>query len=303
MDFLLALAVCSGKILRIGLRDGRVETLTDDAGPTPDGIVVEAGTVYWTTMGRPRIRGRREADADYSRRDGGLHAMGLDGTERRDVLPAGSLTTGKQLTSDGSGTLYWGDREGCRVSRVRVDGSGRADLVIRQPVGVEDARLRQCVGVAVDPASGWIYWSQKGPAKAGKGRIFRAALDIPEGQKAIDRTDIELLWEGLPEPVDLDLVGDWLYWTDRGAGATGNTLNRGRVPRLGERGAAPQVLADGFAEAIGLFVDAFDGIAYVADLGGTIRRVRLPDGLSAWADQRVVASLGEPVTGIAGVRD
>ena len=40
---------------------------------------------------------------------------------------------------------------------------------------------------------------------AGKGRLFRASVEIPTGQTASSRTDIELLYDGLPEPIDLEL--------------------------------------------------------------------------------------------------
>jgi hypothetical protein len=89
------------------------------------------------------------------------------------------------LASDGAGTLYWGDREGSRVSRVRIDGTGLMDLAVNTP---DDTQLQECVGVAVDPARGYLYWTQKGPANGGK------------GQTAANRTDIEVLWNSLPGP-------------------------------------------------------------------------------------------------------
>jgi hypothetical protein len=299
---LLALTARSGRILRVDLRDGSVETVTGDAGPVPDGILVDGGEIYWTTMGRPEVHGPTEADRWYHRRDGGVHAIGLDGRGRRAVLAPGTITTGKQLATDRAGVLYWGDREGCRVSCARTDGSGFTDLVIRIPDDTGDA---ECVGVAVDPVRRWLYWTQKGPAKGGQGRIFRAGLDLPAGESPDARSDIELLWDGRPEPIDLHLAGGWMYWTDRGAPPDGNTLNRAPVPPPGERGAAPQILARGFAEAIGLTIDAASAVAYVSDLGGEIRAVPLPGAASGAASEptaeRAILALGEPITGIVGV--
>ncbi len=300
---LLALGMGSGTIYRVGLTDGRVDAVYDQAGPFPDGVVVERGTVFWTTMGVPArdsaAKGEESLDngLDYSQRNGGLHAVGLDGSDARDVIAAGAITTGKQLVSDGAGTLYWGDREGCRVSRVGVDGTGLTDLVVNTGDG---SLLQECVGVAVDPVRGHLYWTQKGPAKGGQGRIFRAGSEIPSGETASDRTDIEVLWEHLPEPIDLEIRGDWLYWTDRGAPPKGNTLNRAPVPASGEKGADPEVLADGFREAIGLAVDGEAGVVYVSDLGGQIRSVPIPGG--SMLGPRVVAELHEPVSGIVGIR-
>jgi len=296
---LLALGIRSGTIYRVDLAEGRVEVVYDRAGPFPDGVVVEGGTVFWTTMGMPErdpaLKG--EASLDYSQRNGGVHAVGLDGSDASDVLAAGSITTGKQLVSDGGGTLYWSDREGCRVSRVRLDGTGLTDLVVNTRDG---SWMQECVGVTVDPARGYLYWTQKGPPKGGKGRIFRAGLEIPPGETASDRTDIEVLWDHLPEPIDLEIGGDWLYWTDRGAPPKGNTLNRAPVPASGETGADPEILADGFREAIGLAVDGEAGVAYVSDLGGQIRSVPIPG--ASMVGPRVVAELHEPVSGMAGIR-
>lgn len=296
MDALLALAVRSGRILRVGLRDGEVEVIYDGAGPTPDGIVVENGVIYWTTMGVPIVNGPTEAERDYSRADGAVHSVGLDGNGYRQVVPAGALTTGKQLASDGNGNLYWADREGCRISRVRTDGSGLTDLVVRPRDGGE---LSECVGVAVDPSGGYLYWTQKGPSKGGEGRVFRAGLELPAGRAAGDRTDIELLWHHLPEPIDLHLDGGWLYWTDRGAEPDGNTLNRARVPSQGQPGERPIILAAGFKEAIGLTVAADDGVVYASDLSGQIRAIGLPE--QSESTDRVVVSLGESVTGLAAL--
>ncbi|MFD0344786.1 hypothetical protein ACFVH0_40020 [Streptomyces sp. NPDC127117] len=300
---LLALRIAPGKVLRVSIPDGRVDTLVEAAGPAPDGVVVDSGTVYWTTMGVPVIdpsAASGEASSDFSRRNGGVHAVNLDGSGQRDVLPDGSITTGKQLTSDGAGLLYWGDREGCRVSRARVDGTGLTDLIVNSP---DDGQTQECVGVAVDPARGHLYWTQKGPAKGGVGRILRAGIEIPDGGSAGRRSDVEELWTGLPEPIDLHIDGDWLYWTDRGTPPAGNTLNRASLPGPGQVGTPPEILADGFAEAIGLAVDGEAGIAYVSDLGGHIRAVPLPGGRgpAAGGAEREVVSLPFPLTGLSGV--
>lgn len=297
-DALLVLNIAAGTIERIDLSDGSIRTLVDDAGAAPDGITHDAdsGRIYWTIMGGPEVVGSGpDADFDFSAKNGALYSANVDGTDRREVLPVGAITTGKQLTAGfAAGQLYWGDREGCKVSRVNVDGTGLTDLVVNAPVG---DIMQECVGIAVDPAAGYLYWTQKGPAKGGNGRILRAGLDIPEGETAADRTDIEVLWDNLPEPIDLHLDGDVLYWTDRGAEPSGNTLNRAAVPGPGERGAQPEVLAGGFHEAIGLAVDSAAGTAYVTDLGGTVRAVPLTAG----SEERVVARIEGKLTGIVGI--
>ena len=85
-----------------------------------------------------------------------------------------------------------------------------------------------CVGIALDVEGGKFYWTQKGGDNAGQGRIFRANLEIPKGQTPQNRKDIEVLYEDLPEPIDLDLdlANRMMYWTDRGDPPRGNTVNR-----------------------------------------------------------------------------
>ena len=114
--------------------------------------------------------------------------------------------------------------------RANLDGSKIETLV---ETGQGDTRpgrdaTKWCVGITVDPERGQIYWTQKGPDDAGLGRIFRASIEIPKGQSAANRTDIEVLFDDLPEPIDLelDLKNRALYWTDRGDPPRGNTVNR-----------------------------------------------------------------------------
>ncbi|GAB2970023.1 YncE family protein [Nocardioides montaniterrae] len=289
---ILALAIRHDTIARIDLDTGTVSTFLADAGARPDGIVIRGGSAYWTTMGRPTYTPGEEPSertADYTHRNGGVHAIDLDGGNLREIVPVGAITTGKQLASDGE-WLYWGDREGSRVSRVRLDGSELTDLVVRDPAEGIDG---QCVGVAVDGSH--LYWTQKGPAKGGRGRIFRCSLDVPVDPA--DRDDIETLWQGLPEPIDLEVVNGWLFWTDRGAAPAGNTLNRAPIPAAGAHGAAPEILVDGLREAIGLAIDTDRGWAHVSDLGGTITSVRLEADADGTREVRRIDA-GAPTTGI-----
>ncbi|MBF6329959.1 hypothetical protein [Nocardia transvalensis] len=300
---LLVLGIATGVIERIELSDNSVRTIVADTGPAPDGLVVDPATdrLYWTTMGLPRgLGGETDGDLDFSPRNGSVQSARVDGSDHHYVLPVGSLTTGKQLAADfAANRLYFSDREGCRVSRVGTDGTGLTDLVVNTPA---DDGTAECVGVAVDPDNGYLYWTQKGPAKGGRGRILRAGLDIPAGETSANRSDIEVLWDGLPEPIDLhiDPASSTLYWTDRGAEPSGNTLNRAPIPPRGARGDRPEILARHFGEAIGLAVDAEAGLAYVTDLAGTVRAV--PLDASSGAEEYIVARFpGQQLTGIAGI--
>ncbi|WP_299569060.1 hypothetical protein [uncultured Williamsia sp.] len=295
-DHLLVLDIVAGVVRRIDL-DGTVSTVVADTGPAPDGIVHDpAGDrIFWTLMGQPTGR-------DFSARTGGLRSARTDGSDITTVLADGAITTGKQLDL-ADGHLYWSDREGGRVTRAALDGSDVTDLVVRPrdpATGLVDIH-DQCVGIAVDVAGGFLYWTQKGPAKGDAGRIFRAGVHIPDGETAETRTDIETVWSDLPEPIDLwlDPASSTLFWTDRGAPPFGNTLNSAPVPAVGDPGVEPTVLAKDFAEAIGLAVDTDSGIAYVTALDGTVHAVPIRPDAPA---ERVVASVsGSAFTGIVGV--
>ncbi|EFV14264.1 hypothetical protein [Segniliparus rugosus] len=283
---------------------GAVTTLVAPADEVPDGVVVDKarGVLYWTNMGTPdggsAATALTRGSGTFNRRNGSLERANLDGSERATVLPSGSFVTGKQLVADfGAGKLYFCDREGLRVLRANLDGTGLEVLVQNGDHTVPEEQgdvLRHCVGIAVDPAGGHLYWTQKGPSKGGLGRIFRAPLVVPADPAS--RDDAEILWENLPEPIDLclDLGAGEISWTDRGSAPEGNTLNRAPIPAVGEKGAAPTILASGFREAIGVDRDEASGNFYVTDLGGNIREVNAASGLD-----RLVATLPGGLTGVA----
>jgi hypothetical protein len=296
---LLALSPLDKSLLKIGIATGESSTLVDGLTDGPDGIVVDPDRryVYWTNMGAPRLpEGRApktDDDLDFYRKNGSLERVGMDGTGRTYILPVGSFVTGKQLAGAWSaGRLYWSDREGAAVRSARLDGTDLRDEVVVATAEADRRIIRnQCVGVAVDERRGLLYWTQKGPANGNDGRIFRTSLNAAFGER-----QIEVLWSDLPEPIDLelDLDTNTMYWTDRGDPPRGNTLNKAAIPAVGEPGGDVSVVDANYHEAIGLAVDTPAGVAYVSDLSGQIRAVRL-DG----SGEQVVFK-GKPLTGIAG---
>jgi hypothetical protein len=170
-----------------------------------------------------------------STNDGSVFSSTLNGSDIRTIVPAGKVHTPKQLVVDDSEQkVYFCDREGLSVHRCNLDGSSHEILVRRgdhRVASEKEDQTRWCVGITVDVQACKLYWTQKGFSKAGKGRIFRASLNMAEGQTAENRTDIETLFEGLPEPIDLELDAEsqTLYWTDRGEHPVGCSLNRARV--------------------------------------------------------------------------
>ncbi|MEV6765502.1 3-hydroxyacyl-CoA dehydrogenase [Streptomyces sp. NPDC051105] len=253
----------------------------------PDGVAVDmsAGHIYWTNMGVP------------SENDGSIERVDLDGGNRTTIVPEGATHTPKQLHLEAAeGKLYWGDREGMRVMRCDLDGSG-IETLVQTGQGDEDSRdeTNWCVGVAVDPVGGNLYWSQKGPSDAGLGRILRAGLAVPAGETATRRTDIEELFNGLPEPIDLeiDLGERTLYWTDRGDPPKGNTVNRSPLdPPDGLW--TSEILLTHLMEGIGIALDPDGYHMYVTDLAGSVYAAGL-DG----SDRKEILAAQGNLTGIA----
>src|SRR5262249_8492351 len=270
----------SGRLFVLELNAGRIHTMNTDGSDQKtivtdcrncDGIVVdiEAGHIYWTNMGVPHLN------------DGSIERVDLDGRNRRVIVPQGVIFTPKQMHLDKeNGKLYWCDREGMRVMRANLDGSQVETLVETgrgDKVGADQSRW--CVGITVDPKRRQFYWTQKGPDNGGQGRIFRAGIDIPKGESPNNRSDIEVLFDGLPEPIDLefDLTNRVLYWTDRGDPPRGNTVNRVAI----DTKADPEIVVTHLMEGLGIaldtpgsrmFVTDFAGSVYSADLDGKKER-------------------------------
>ena len=162
--------------------------------------------------------------------DGSIERADLDGRNRTTIVPEGATFTPKQIHLDKeNGKLYWSDREGMRVMRANLDGSNIETLVqTGRATPIASTQTKWCVGITIDPKRKQIYWTQKGPDDAGLGRIFRANIEIPKGETPANRSDIEVWFDRLPEPIDLelDLTNRVMYWTDRGDPPRGNTVNR-----------------------------------------------------------------------------
>ena len=162
--------------------------------------------------------------------------------------------------------------------RANLDGS-QLETLVETGRGDADRRdaTRWCVGVSVDAARRQVYWTQKGPDNAGLGRIFRASTDVPKGESPAARTDIEVLYDGLPEPIDLDLdlTNRRLYWTDRGDPPRGNTVSRAPMDATSGRRPAPEILVTHLMEAIGIALDVEGNRMFLTDLAGSIYSANL----------------------------
>ena len=289
-------ATRSGRLFLLDLSGGRVLSMNPDGShaqviaancPHPDGIVVDvaAGHVYWTNMG-----------AIPSRNDGSIERADLDGSNRRFIVAPGGTFTPKQLHLDKSnGKLYWSDREGMRVMRSNLDGS-QIETLVQTGESEADRRdqERWCVGIAIDHQRQQIYWTQKGADNAEVGRILRAGIEIRKGETAANRSDIEVFFNGLPEPIDLeiDLEHRILYWTDRGNPPRGNTVNRAPIDAKPAQN-VPQIVVSDLMEGIGIALDIPGNRMFVTDLAGSLYTAKL-DG----TDKQMLLAAQGNLTGI-----
>jgi hypothetical protein len=286
---LFFLSLSAGQVLSANPDGSDLKIIVSEGKRLPDGIVVDAaaGHLYWTNMGIPNAN------------DGSIERANLDGSNVTHIVRPGGTFTPKQLQIDKkNGKLYWSDREGMRVMRANLDGSAIQTLVDTSegdPRPGKDIR-KWCVGIALDVEAGKFYWTQKGPDNAGSGRIFRANIEIPDGQTPANRKDVELLYENLPEPIDLEIdhVNRTLYWTDRGDPPRGNTVNRAPMDAPPGNRKDPEIVFDHLMEGIGIALDLKGGRMFLTDLGGSVYGANL-DGSS----HKVLLMAGGNLTGIA----
>lgn len=273
------------KVFMLDMAAGAPVTLVDHSpkdGSRPqgvnDGIAVHAGTgqIFWTNMGRA------------SERDGYITRCEKDGSNVTTIVAPGGAHTPKQLKIDeAAGKLYWSDREGMAIKRCSLDGSEIETLVVTgDPVVARGDETRWCVGIALDPARGHIYWTQKGGDNAGQGLIRRVNMQMPAGASPANRADMRTLFSRMPEPIDidLDLATRTMYWTDRGD----NTLSSAPMDPPASYDPATRldrkILLHGLGEAIGVALDLprkriawtnLEGSVGVANIDGTNNRTLL----------------------------
>jgi hypothetical protein len=279
-----------GAVMTAAAENPMPRTLVASAGQGPDGIAIDlaAGYLFWTGMGNP--------SAD----DGFIRRSNLDGSNMVTLVPAGGTYTPKQMRVDpASGKLYWSDREGMRVQRANVNGSSVETLVTTGTTATDRMdESRWCVGMAIDTAGGWFYWSQKGGDNEGVGSIRRAHIQMPAGQTSTNRNDIEILFSGLPEPIDLelDLEAGMIYWADRGD----DTINRAPIAIPAGSTAATradrQIIVRQVPEAIGVAIDKRRGRLYYTGGTGELGRANL-DG----SNKQEITVSGGAFTGIVVV--
>lgn len=230
---------------------GVVVTETDTA---PDGVAVDAdgGKIYWTSMGthvdmsgqvvagggtlqRANLDGSNverilepgvtlvpkqlQLDSEHGHlywadREGAkIWRAGLDGSNPEILVSDHGNVELVGLALDvPAGFLYFGDRITKKIFRAALQmpegqtAASRTDIELL----VEYTGAAMPIDLDVDAQNGYLYWTDRFA-----GTVQRAELNLPAGQTAATRADVETLVDGLLEPIglSLDVPNDKMYYT------------------------------------------------------------------------------------------
>jgi hypothetical protein len=253
------LAIAGNQVWSAAEDGSGARTLASAQGiSAPDGIAVDVagGKMYWTNMGTL-------TDGPHTP-NGSLQRANLDGSGIEVLLQPGATTnTPKQMQIDlVHRKIYWSDREGAKAWRANLDGSSPEVLL-------SGHSIQQLVGMALDVPKGQFYVTDR-YAKF----ILRAGFDMPAGQDASSRSDVEELvvesGSAMPIDLDLDLQHRAMYWTDRSL----NTIQRAGMDLPAGQTAANRsdivTLVSGLSTPIGISLDVGASKMYFTDLGGQV---------------------------------
>ena len=271
-----AVPLVSGRVVVGPASGGQLKTLISHER-MPDGIAIvmddshgKRGRIYWTQMGRPGFN------------DGLVQSAKLDGSDIRTLYDFGEIHTPNQIIFDPiAQKLYVADKDGMRIHQSNTDGTEK-EVMVELGDWTEETQIKDeslhCVGVALDCVHSLIYWVQKVPGSNDKGRIFRAGINLPAGESAESRQDVQLLFDKIPLPIDLaiDPRSETLFWTDQGDATRGSRLNRACLftcPRQSVRSPAVvnyDSVATRLPEAIGMLIYHQEKRIFVTDVSGSV---------------------------------
>ena len=225
---------------------------------------------------------------------GHVLSANADGSDLKSIVVEGRKIPDGIAVDVARGRLYWtnmGHPTANDGSILSSDLEGSQLTTIVPPGATFTPKQLQ-----IEKDSGKLYWCDREGMRVMRANLDASNIERPSGQSPAARTDIELLYDGLPEPIDLEIdpVSHTLYWTDRGDPPRGNTVNRAPLDSPAGARKAPEILASHLMEGIGLALDPQRDRMFFTDLGGSVYRANL-DGSN---EQTILYAQGN-LTGIA----
>ena len=239
----------------------------------PDGIAVdvEGGHIYWTNMGVPNLN------------DGSIERADLDGRNRQTIVPPGrhvhaETAPARQAKRQAVLVRPRRDARHAREPRRVGDGNSRGDGPRRRPI----AATRRGGASASPSMPGADTFTGRKKARTTRDWAASSApiSRLPAGQSASNRTDIEVLFDGLPEPIDLELdLKNRAPLLDRPRRPAARQHRQSRpngCRRPTGRRARPRMsLITHLMEGIGIALDFEGGRMFLTDLAGSVYSARL----------------------------
>ena len=200
------------KIQRANLDGTDVEDLiTDVRGPKGIALDIENGMMFWAGH-----------YGDYPT----IWRAGLDGSDPQTVFdsfaPRWSTINGIALDLEGR-YVYWGDPDSRKIYRHNMDGTGYAEVVLRDTRGTPH-------WIAVDIRYGTVYWSSTWT------------------DNVIVRGGSQVLVSGINnvEGIALDVGEGWLYWA---------SVSDDKISRISLDGAIEEDVITGLGNPEGIALD------------------------------------------------
>lgn len=195
----------------------------------PAAVSTYAQKIYWTDRNADRIQ-----------------RANVDGSNVEDLI-ASEVASPRAIALDvAAGKMYWADAGTRKLQRAGLDGANVEDLLTHGLVTPS--------GIALDLNARKIYWTD-----TENETIQRANMEIPVGETAENRTDVETLLVAtvhMQEGIAIDPIGGKIYWASN-SGAN-HALNRANL----DGSDIEELVTAGFSSVHGIALDVAAGKIY-----------------------------------------
>jgi hypothetical protein len=255
------------------------EVIVSRTDTAPDGVAVDVmgGKLYWSNMGsllgfgggtmqRSNLDGssvetvvptgfaqtpkQMQLDlvnrfAYFCDREGAkVWRVSMDGGDPEAIVSGHGMVEAVGVALDvPNGKFYFSDRMGKKIRRANIEmpaGESGADRSDVEELFTWSGAAAP-IDLDIDHEHGFLYWTDRM-----LGSVQRAGLEIPAGESAANRSDIETLVEDLVDPIglSLDVPNDKMYFTELGGEVSEAALDGS--------GLRKDILASGSATGVAL---------------------------------------------------